>query len=33
MTPEEQWDFAGFCDRFLADLCDGVIVMPLAFAA
>jgi uncharacterized RDD family membrane protein YckC len=33
MTPEEQWDFAGFGDRFLADLCDGVILMALAFAA
>jgi uncharacterized RDD family membrane protein YckC len=33
MSPEEEWEFAGFGDRFLADLCDGVILMAVAFAA
>jgi uncharacterized RDD family membrane protein YckC len=31
--PEEQWEFAGFLDRFVADFCDGAIVMALAFVA
>jgi len=31
--PEEQWEFAGFLDRWVADFCDGVILMALAFVA
>ncbi len=30
---EEQWEFAGFVDRWVADFCDGVILMALAFVA
>jgi len=31
--PEEQWEFAGFLDRLVADFCDGVILIVLAFVA
>jgi uncharacterized RDD family membrane protein YckC len=30
---EEGWDYAGFGDRFLGDLCDGVISVVVAFTA
>jgi uncharacterized RDD family membrane protein YckC len=30
MTSAEPWDYAGFGDRFVADLCDGLIALVIA---